>query len=186
MEEYVRPVPSKTSLWPIVGSRKSPFSVLIMLLILASSGIYLIEQEIQPHAFGSIPDAMWWAMATLTTVGYGDVTPITPMGKFFGGCITIVGVGMVALPAGILASGFAAQLHRRRQEFEDNLHAVYEDGLLSDEEEQQLEELRCRLGLSQEDTEQLSKVYVRKLTHNLRQCPHCHKPLVKQRSSDSI
>lgn len=58
------------------------FSVLFVLLILASSGIYMIEAKIQPDKFGSIPEAMWWAMATLTTVGYGDVTPITAGGRF--------------------------------------------------------------------------------------------------------
>ncbi|MDQ2694853.1 MAG: ion transporter, partial [Pseudomonadota bacterium] len=70
--------------------------ILLVMMILASSGIYLVEREAQPDAFGSIPAAMWWAMATLTTVGYGDVTPVTSLGKFFGACITIVGVGMVA------------------------------------------------------------------------------------------
>jgi len=93
------------------------FSVLFVLLILASSGMYFIESHYQPDHFGSIPEAMWWAMATLTTVGYGDVTPITGWGRFFGGLITIIGMGMVALPAGILASGFAEQLAQRRQNF---------------------------------------------------------------------
>ena len=97
------------------------FFVLLMLLILASSGIYLLEHEVQPDNFGTIPDAMWWAMATLTTVGYGDVVPITPIGKLFGGFITIIGMGMVALPAGILASGFADQVHRRRTEYTEQI-----------------------------------------------------------------
>ncbi|RUO66022.1 voltage-gated potassium channel [Pseudidiomarina planktonica] len=100
------------------------FSVLFVLLILASSGIYMIEANIQPDKFGSIPEAMWWAMATLTTVGYGDVTPITAGGKFFGGMITIVGMGMVALPAGILASGFAEQLAHRRESFKLVVNAL--------------------------------------------------------------
>ncbi len=88
------------------------FVLLFVLFVLAASGIHLLERDIQPEAFGSIPDAMWWAMATLTTVGYGDVVPVTPMGRVFGGCITIIGVGMVALPAGIIASGFSERLRQ--------------------------------------------------------------------------
>ena len=91
--------------------------LLLILFVLASSGIYLLEHQEQPESFGSIPAAMWWAMATLTTVGYGDVVPATTLGKFFGGCITIIGVGMVALPAGIIASGFADRLQQRRTDF---------------------------------------------------------------------
>jgi voltage-gated potassium channel len=88
------------------------FVLLFVLFVLAASGIHLLERDVQPEAFGSIPDAMWWAMATLTTVGYGDVVPITPWGRVFGGCITLIGVGMVALPAGIIASGFSERLRQ--------------------------------------------------------------------------
>ena len=83
------------------------------LVLFASSIIYLIERELQPDAFGSIPQAMWWAIATLTTVGYGDVTPITPVGRLFGALIMVFGLAMFALPVGILASGFATEIHRR-------------------------------------------------------------------------
>jgi len=58
------------------------FSILLIMMVLAASGMYLIEKDIQPEKFGSIPDAMWWAITTLTTVGYGDVTPITPWASF--------------------------------------------------------------------------------------------------------
>lgn len=160
------------------------FFVLLMLMVLASSGIYVIEHQAQPERFGSIPDAMWWAMATLTTVGYGDVVPITPLGKFFGGLITIIGVGMVALPAGILASGFADQIHRRRSLFEERLEQVLEDGELSQNEQLDLEHLREKLGLSSDDVEELTHEYLKKYQHSLRQCPHCHKPLIRERRSD--
>jgi voltage-gated potassium channel len=92
---------------------------LAVLFVLASSGIYLIENKVQPEAFGSIPAAMWWAMATLTTVGYGDVVPVTILGKVFGGAITIIGVGMVALPAGIIASGFSEHLREQRTSYDE-------------------------------------------------------------------
>lgn len=160
------------------------FFVLLMLLILASSGIYLLEHKIQPDAFGSIPDAMWWAMATLTTVGYGDVVPITPMGKLFGGLITVVGIGMVALPAGILASGFADQMHRRRNLYEDRLEQVLGDGVIDDHEELDLSNLRSSLGLSAEEVENLTQAYLKKHQQSIRQCPHCKKPLIQERRAD--
>ena len=90
------------------------FIVLVMLLF-ASSAVYLVENGAQPEIFSSIPAAMWWGVATLTTVGYGDVYPVTTTGRILGGVIAVLGVGMFALPAGILASGFAEELERRRR-----------------------------------------------------------------------
>jgi voltage-gated potassium channel len=89
--------------------------VVSILLIIASSLMYFVENEAQPEAFSSIPEAMWWGVATLTTVGYGDVYPVTPLGKFLGAIIAILGIGMFALPAGILGSGFVGQIQRRRK-----------------------------------------------------------------------
>ena len=87
----------------------SLFAVLI-LLIVASSFMYYIENTQQPERFSSIPSSMWWGVATLTTVGYGDIYPITPMGKILGAIIALLGIGLFALPAGILASGFAEHI----------------------------------------------------------------------------
>ncbi len=88
------------------------FTVLI-LLVIASSLMYFVENEAQPNVFSSIPSAMWWGVATLTTVGYGDVYPVTPMGKFLGAIIALLGIGIFALPAGILASGFSEEISKR-------------------------------------------------------------------------
>jgi voltage-gated potassium channel len=85
-----------------------------ILLVVASSLMYYLENPIQPDNFPSIPAALWWGVATLTTVGYGDVYPITPLGKVLGAAIAVLGIGLFALPAGILASGFADEIHRRR------------------------------------------------------------------------
>ena len=87
--------------------------VMLILLVFSSSIIYLVEKDAQPEAFSSIPKAMWWGLATLTTVGYGDVTPATGIGKVFGATIMILGIGMAALPAGILATGFATEMQKR-------------------------------------------------------------------------
>jgi voltage-gated potassium channel len=75
--------------------------------------MYYVERDAQPEAFSSIPATMWWGVATLTTVGYGDVVPITPLGKVLGGLFAIVGVGLFALPAGILSSGFYEIMHQK-------------------------------------------------------------------------
>jgi len=85
------------------------FSVVVLLtLYFASVGIYLFEHEAQPEAFSSIPASMWWALATLTTVGYGDIYPITSGGKFFASVIILVGIGIVAIPTGLFASALTA------------------------------------------------------------------------------
>lgn len=88
-------------------------SIVCLLLVLASSAMYHIENEAQPETFSSIPASMWWAVAALTTVGYGDACPVTALGKVLGAVVGILGIGMFALPAGIIASGFGEELHRR-------------------------------------------------------------------------
>ena len=153
------------------------FCMLLILLVLASSAVYAIEHDVQPVAFGSIPAAMWWAMATLTTVGYGDVTPITPMGKFFGGLITFISIGVVALPAGILASGFTDLMRRRRQQYENSIAAVLEDGAVTQGERSGLEDLRRRLDLGKEEAELLYDTFVREHAHLPTNCPHCQQAL---------
>lgn len=90
--------------------------VTLLLLIVASSLMYAAEHRAQPEAFGSIPAAMWWAMETLTTVGYGDVYPITPVGRLLASLVAVLGIGLFALPAGILGSGFTEEIQRRRRE----------------------------------------------------------------------
>ncbi|TDA65191.1 MAG: ion transporter [Chloroflexi bacterium] len=88
----------------------------VVLLILASSLMYFIERESQPELFGSIPKAMWWGAVTLTTVGYGDVYPMTLLGRIIGAFIAVLGIGLFALPAGIIASGFASELQKQKLE----------------------------------------------------------------------
>lgn len=85
------------------------FSANLLLLVLSSSVMYYVENPYQPEAFSSIPQAFWWGVATLTTVGYGDVHPITPLGQFVGAIVAMLGIGLFALPASILASGFIEQ-----------------------------------------------------------------------------
>lgn len=80
--------------------------LMFLMLVVASSLMYLVENEQQPEVFSSIPASMWWGITTLTTVGYGDAYPITIMGKLLGAAIAVMGIGLFALPAGIIASAF--------------------------------------------------------------------------------
>ena len=89
--------------------------VLIGMVIIAASLLYLVEGNLPGSEFATVPEAMWWAIATLTTVGYGDVTPVTPIGKFLAGIVMICGLGFFALPIGIIASAFMEEF--RRQDF---------------------------------------------------------------------
>jgi len=148
----------------------SALSILFILIIFASAGIYLVEREAQPEAFGSIPQAMWWATITLTTVGYGDVVPITFAGKVLGIIITILGVGFAALPAGIIASGFTIEMQNRRDEFRAQLMSSLTDGKLTHEELRDIEQLRISLGLSLKESKALIRLAG---TGHLTHCPHC-------------
>lgn len=86
--------------------------IALVLLVASSTAMYHVERSAGGTAFQSIPQTMWWGVATLTTVGYGDVYPTTDLGKALGSVVALLGVGVFALPAGILASGFAEALTR--------------------------------------------------------------------------
>lgn len=90
--------------------------IMFLLLIIASSLLYYAERSAQPDAFSSIPAAMWWGVVTVTTVGYGDIFPVTSLGKFMGAVFAVIGIGMFALPTGILGSGFIEEFHRKRSD----------------------------------------------------------------------
>ena len=125
--------------------------LMFIIFIIASVGIYSFEHTRQPEAFASIPHAMWWAIVTLTTVGYGDVTPVTAAGKIFATLITIVGVGLVSLPAGIIASGFTEQLRLRRERFQSEVEKLlHDDGDLSARDMEELDADRKELGINRD------------------------------------
>lgn len=92
----------------------------ILLLIISSLLIFHVEHEAQPDKFKNAFSGLWWAVATLTTVGYGDIYPVTIAGKIFGACIAILGIGMVAIPTGILSAGFIEHLNSNKHDDENN------------------------------------------------------------------
>jgi len=102
-----------------VGKRKTElgisFLIAMSLLLLTSILLYLVEGSSNPDDFGSIPRAMWWSIATLTTVGYGDVTPLSPLEKFCAGITALIGIGIVAMPTGILAAAFSEAYQQAKQ-----------------------------------------------------------------------
>lgn len=164
------------------GSFQAVIFILSILIVMAAAGVYVVENQAQPDVYSSIPASMWWAVVTLTTVGYGDVTPITPLGRALGAVITILGLGLAALPAGILATGIANELETRKQEiflkFQELLHSQKID-LLSDKEH--IEEIRLQVGLTPEQTQDIVLQLIREqkeqaLTekrHHYCFCPHC-------------
>ncbi|MGD0850579.1 cyclic nucleotide-gated ion channel [Bradyrhizobium sp.] len=94
------------------GPLLSVLVIFLMVLLLASVAEYFLERDFQPTVFGSVPAALWWAVATLTTTGYGDVVPITPLGRVVAAAVMICGLGVFGLWTGILATGFAAETRR--------------------------------------------------------------------------
>jgi len=160
--------------------------VLMLMIVITASLTFLAEHKAQPEDFGSIPAAMWWAVITMTTVGYGDVVPVTVMGKLMGAAIGVLGIGMVALPAGLLSSGFSNELHRRRKEYSDKVESALQDGVLTLEEEEELREAREGLGIRAEDAKEILDTELRISGDKVGKCPHCGEPLIvhNRRASD--
>ena len=168
------------------GSFQAVIFILMIMIIMAAAGVYLIESQAQPEVFSSIPASMWWAVVTLTTVGYGDVTPITPLGRFLGAIITILGVGLAALPAGILANGLANELEQRKEKLELRFRELIQNSDIDFVlETEKIEEVRKEVGLTKEQTHDIILQLIREQKEeSLRQereqyayCPHCGKKL---------
>ncbi len=107
------------TLWHVIEDKKEElvinFVTILGLLIISSSLMYYIEHASQPELFSSIPATMWWSVSTLTTVGYGDMVPVTAFGKLLSACIAMLGIAMFALPAALLSSGFTEQIKNQRR-----------------------------------------------------------------------
>ena len=150
------------------------YFIMAIVIVLASSGIYLLEHKIQPNEFGSIPASMWWAVTTLTTVGYGDVTPLTNGGRMFGGLITLIGIAMVALPTGIIASGFGNSFRKKRQSYELEVAEALADGVITSDEKEKLKTVQSSLGISPDDAHQIYKEAIfQHLQAKQVDCPKC-------------
>jgi len=152
--------------------------VSMLLVFVASTLAFVVEHEAQPEKFSSIPAAMYWAVITMTTVGFGDIVPVTLWGKVLGAFIGIVGLAMVALPAGILASGFDNALHRRRAMLQERVQDAMKDGVISPEEEEELDKLIRHLNLNTVDANAIIYAVKHKQAQDAdNRCPHCGKRL---------
>ena len=129
--------------------------LMLIALFLSSALMYIAEHDSQPEKFSSIPETMWWGLITLTTVGYGDVSPVTPLGKIIGAFTAIMGVCTVALLTGIVASAFANQRAQKAAILEAEINQALSDGVISDDEAQKIEKLRKELNLSPEHSKSL-------------------------------
>jgi len=147
--------------------------VMIFLIIIAASLMHTVEGHVQPETFGSILRSLWWSVVTMTTVGYGDVVPVTTLGKMIATVIMLIGVGLVALPAGMLAARFGEELRERKENLDVHIKEALTDGYIAQEEYKDLARLADKLEIDQEDF-QRSIVLLKQGNHK-EKCPHCGK-----------
>lgn len=147
--------------------------VMIFLIIIAASLMHSIEGAVQPEVFGSIIHSFWWAVVTMTTVGYGDVVPITTIGKVISTFIMLIGVGLVALPAAMLAARFSEELRERKENLDVHIKGALTDGYINIDEYQALESLAEKLEIEPEELQR--SITLLKEGHHGEKCPHCGK-----------
>lgn len=132
---------------PILAT--SAFTLMLLVVLVASLG-YLFEHEAQPEKFENIPTSIYWAVITLASVGYGDISPITPMGRMMTTLMALIGLGLFAIPASILSSAFTQELQSQRQAIENQLFEMLKDGVLSDKEFDEVQALAGKMNMSEE------------------------------------
>lgn len=138
--------------WPVLAA--SAFVMLLLVIMTASLG-YLFEHEAQPDKFENIPQSIYWAVITLASVGYGDISPITPMGRVMTIILAFLGIGIFAIPAALLSSAFSDQLRIERETLKNELYEMLADGMLDDDENEKVKKEAKRLHLSEEEVERL-------------------------------
>ena len=144
--------------WQVISA--AVFVMLLLVVLTASLG-YLFEHEAQPDKFENIPQSIYWAVVTLASVGYGDISPITPMGRALTVVLALIGIGIFAIPAGLLASAFTDQLRIDREDFKAKLLHAFERGELDSKARAMIAEESERLHLSLDD--------IKRLTHEARE-----------------
>jgi voltage-gated potassium channel len=132
----------------------SAFMMLLLVVLTASLG-YELEHDAQPDKFDTIPSAMYWAVITLASVGYGDISPITPLGRAMTVVISLIGIGIFAIPAGLMASAFTDQLRIDRETFENEFRDALAKGQLFHNDKNALNAEAERLHLSEQDVNRI-------------------------------
>ncbi|NCZ48167.1 MAG: hypothetical protein EBX59_11530, partial [Betaproteobacteria bacterium] len=138
--------------WPVMSA--SVFIMMLLVVLTASLG-YLFEHEAQPDKFENIPASIYWAVITLASVGYGDISPVTPVGRAMTIVLAILGIGIFAIPSAILASAFSDQLRIERETLLNELREIMKDGVVSEEEQAFIDQEAKRLHISPEEVNRL-------------------------------
>ena len=134
--------------WPIMSA--SAFIMLLLVILTASLG-YLFEHDAQPDKFENIPTSIYWAVITLASVGYGDISPVTPVGRTLTIVLALLGIGIFAIPAALLASAFSDELVKERDALKANLFSILKDGRIDEDEAVIIRAEAKRLHLSTEE-----------------------------------
>lgn len=154
------------------GAIAGALMIMTVITVISACLMFTVENAGAPGQFNSVAQAIWWAVVTLTTVGYGDITPVTYAGKLLGIVIMVLGVGTMALPAGILAARFSEELQSRRRILEGKVRQALEDGELDAHEHRSLERIQDELGVSAVQLERIVREQQERLKR-IRYCPNC-------------
>ncbi len=168
-----------------LASIASAIFAVLVLVVLAACLMFTLEHQAQPEAFKTVLDAIWWAVVTMTTVGYGDMTPVTPGGKILAILIMLLGVGTVALPAGMLAARFSEELQNRKSSLTAEVINALEDGELTEKETRLLKAISRQYGISEHELNQIIHNQSLELGHKIH-CPHCGQSLFDAPVKDAI
>lgn len=150
----------------------SALLTMLILIIVSACLMFTVETAAQPDVFDSIIEAIWWSVVTLTTVGYGDITPVTYGGKILAIGIMLLGIGTMALPAGILAARFSEELQTRREYLRSEVEEAFRDGVLDANERAAIDSLQRRLGVSRSVMNRLIEEH-QHATRRCNYCPNC-------------
>ena len=156
--------------WPVMGA--AAFIMGLLLILTASLG-YLLEHDAQPEKFENIPQSIYWAVITLASVGYGDISPVTPIGRAMTSVLALLGIGIFAIPAALLASAFSDELIKDREALKANLFAILKDGKIEEKEAQFIREEAERLHLTVAEVNALIDTVIKdkELEDNLKALP---------------
>ncbi|MCX7240600.1 MAG: ion transporter [Burkholderiales bacterium] len=138
--------------WPVLAA--SAFVMMLLVVLTASLG-YLFEHEAQPDKFENIPQSIYWAVITLASVGYGDISPVTPMGRIMTIVLALLGIGIFAIPAALLSSAFSDQLRIERETLRDEVYHMLADGTISEHEADKINAEAKRLHLSEDEVKRM-------------------------------
>jgi voltage-gated potassium channel Kch len=138
--------------WPVMAGAAF---ILVLLVVLTASLGYLFEHEAQPDKFENIPQSIYWAVITLASVGYGDISPVTPLGRGMTVILAMIGIGIFAIPAALLSSAFSDQLRIEREKLSSELYNMMADGIISPEEQEIIDREAKRLHVSEDEVKRL-------------------------------